>query len=298
MAKANNIDNLLEDFLVYLKYEKGYSVHTIDAYRRDLLQFNKFIKNIKVSQIKPILINNYIIHMRKQGLAIRTINRKLATIKTFCNFLVLEDIFEDSPAELLEFPKIPRTLPKALNQSEVTDLIDSVGMGDAYQIRDRLVLELLYSTGMRVSELVGLNVHDVTGRNGFIRCMGKGNRERIIPLGKHANAALEVYLAKSRSEIVKEKKIKALILNRSGKRLSRVSIWSIVKKYQPGIKSHKDVSPHTMRHSFATHLLENNADLRSVQEMLGHKNISTTQIYTGVSKTYLKKVYFKAHPRS
>lgn len=298
MAKANTIKTLLEEFLTYLKYEKGYSVHTLDAYKRDLLQFDAFIKCKKVSQIKPILINNYIIHMKRHDLAVRTINRKLATIKTFCNFLVLEDVFEDSPAELLEFPKIPKTLPKALNQSEISSLIDSVGMADIYQIRDRLILEFLYSTGMRVSELVGLNVLDVKANSGFIRCFGKGNRERVIPLGKHANAALQVYLSKSRTGLQRDKKVKALLLNRLGKRLSRVSVWNIIKKYQPRIKSLKEISPHTMRHSFATHLLENNADLRSVQEMLGHKNISTTQIYTGVSKTYLKQVYFKAHPRS
>lgn len=287
----------LDTFLIHLRYEKGFSRHTLSAYKDDLTQFDHFMKSKFIADIHMTDMSAYVIWLRKNNFKPRSVNRKIASLRTFFKFMVLEGILADNPADLVEFPKLPQTLPKALSQKEVTKMIESIPLDQPEQIRDRLILELLYAAGMRVSELVGLKVSDIQLEAGFIKCLGKGNKERMIPIGKHARAMLQVYLTEVRPVMLKDPSQTALLLNPSGKSLSRVSVWSIVKRLSTAIATTKNVSPHTLRHSFATHLLENNADLRSVQEMLGHSNIATTQIYTAVSKTYLKEVYFKHHPR-
>ncbi|HCY35887.1 MAG: site-specific tyrosine recombinase XerD [Candidatus Margulisiibacteriota bacterium] len=297
MTDNKTIPFLLENFLIFLKYEKGFSDNTLSAYKEDLVQLNRFFKGQPITLLTITIINNYVIFMKKNGKSVRTISRKLASIKTFFKFLIVENIISDNPSDLIEFPKLPKVLPKALSQRDMKQLLDSMDINNPMEIRDKAIIEMLYGSGMRVTEIVCLKLSDVQVESGFIKCLGKGNKERFVPIGKHAHAMLQVYLAQSRPVLSKNEKEDHLFLNRSGNKISRVSIWAIIKKYSAYLKSDKHISPHTMRHSFATHLLENNADLRSVQEMLGHKNISTTQIYTGVSKKYLKEVYFKSHPR-
>jgi integrase/recombinase XerD len=212
--------------------------------------------------------------------------------------LFREKVSLQDPSVHIETPKTERKLPKVLSPQEVEALLETPASNDPFSQRDKAMLELLYATGIRVSELVQLNISDIHLNMGFIRCMGKGSKERIIPLGKMAQSAIERYINSGRSEMLKGKKTEALFLNHHGNRLSRQGFWKILKQLAKKAKIEKDLTPHTLRHSFATHLLENGADLRAVQEMLGHADISTTQIYTHVTKTRLKDVYSAFHPRA
>ncbi|MEE8359723.1 MAG: site-specific tyrosine recombinase XerD, partial [Candidatus Omnitrophota bacterium] len=231
-------------------------------------------------------------------LAANSISRKLAAIKTFYKFLVNEKYVKENVAAFLESPKLWKKLPNALNVSEVEKLIAAPDSRNWRGIRDKASLELLYATGMRVSELVGLSVNSVNMDVGFIRCVGKGSKERIIPLGGKAKDALNKYLQRSRTKLAKKgDPDKSLFLTRLGKRISRQSLWKMVKVYARQSDIKKKITPHTLRHSFATHLLERGADLRIVQELLGHSDISTTQIYTHINKERLKSIHNKYHPR-
>jgi integrase/recombinase XerD len=293
----------LKDFIHFLVVEKGLSRNTIVSYERDLKSYLRFLQDIEklteLDSIQRSQIIHFLAHLKDSGKSAKTIARHVASLRAFHQFLLREKVVGQDPTVHIESPQLERNLPKVLSLQEVEILLESPKLVDHYGYRDKAMLELLYATGIRVSELIGLNMDDIHLTMGFIRCIGKGNKERIIPLGRTASAALEQYLVKGRPKFVsKRHKDEAFFLNHHGKRLTRQGFWKILKRLAKEANIEKELTPHTLRHSFATHLLENGADLRAVQEMLGHADISTTQIYTHVTKTRLKDVYSKFHPRA
>ncbi len=297
------MEDQLKDFIHFLIVEKGLAKNTIISYERDLKSYIKYFRNVEqltnFNDVERIHIIHFLGHLKEQGKSSRTLARHVASIRAFHQFLLRERVSDHDPSVHIETPKLERTLPKVLNLVEVETLLESPDTKDHYGIRDKAMLELLYATGIRVSELIGLQTGDVHLTMGFVRCIGKGNKERIIPIGKTALAALEHYVNNGRSHFISKKHHdNALFLNHHGKQLTRQGFWKILKKLAKGAGIEKELTPHTLRHSFATHLLENGADIRAVQEMLGHSDISTTQIYTHVTKTRLKDVYSKFHPRA
>jgi len=243
-------------------------------------------------------ILGYLNNLQTKGRAVSTISRNLAAIKSFYQYLVRERYLEKDPAAHLESPKLEKKLPKILTIGEVEELLRQPNTFLPTGHRDKAMLELLYATGIRVSELISLNISDINLDMGYIKCYGKGAKERIVPLGSIAAKCVQEYITKGRPKLVRTYEEPALFVNHHGNRLTRQGFWKIIKKYAQEASINKEITPHTLRHSFATHLLENGADLRSVQEMLGHADISTTQIYTHVTKNRLKEVYDKAHPRA
>jgi integrase/recombinase XerD len=297
------VESLIQEFIDYLGHEKGLADNTLESYSRDLKQYYGFLSGD--SPAAPSLANAsqstivaYLMYLRKQGKATATIARRLAALKAFYQFLVKENYVAQDPTDDLSSPKLERKLPKVLTVEEVERLLAQPDTSNPVGKRDKAMLELLYATGIRVSELVNLNVMDVDLREGFIRCMGKGSKERVVPMGEIAISALCSFLDNARLKVIADPKEKAVFVNHHGKRLTRQGFWKIVKKYAAQAQIRKEITPHTLRHSFATHLLENGADIRAVQEMLGHADISTTQIYTHVTKDRLKDVYAKSHPRA
>ncbi|MGB9613399.1 MAG: site-specific tyrosine recombinase XerD [Candidatus Margulisiibacteriota bacterium] len=287
----------IEDFIEFLKIERGYSSHTIKSYQHDLTQFFEFARASNCSQIHRDHIGGFIKFMSEKGYTAASMERKLACLKSFFSFLVGEGIIFSDPTKDFNLPKKAKRLPKALGFSEIIRLLYQARGNKPLLMRDAALLEVLYATGLRASEVVSLNISDINFSVNFVRCLGKGNKERIVPIGQVAMAALKKYLEEGRPKLpIKDEE--ALFLDKNGKRLTRQGLWEIVKKYVEKARIKSRVSPHTLRHSFATHLLEKGADLRSVQEMLGHSDISTTQIYTSVSRERLKKMYLKAHPRA
>jgi integrase/recombinase XerD len=282
----------LVEFLDHLRSERGLSEHTLSAYSNDLKQFIEYLDDVPIAdfaETNRMTITAFVKHMRDRNLASSSIARKLAALKTFFHYLVREQIVERDPTLELERPKLPRGLPLVLTESEVVRLVE--GQRD---LRDRAILELLYAGGLRVSELTMLNVTDIGFEGGYLRCLGKGAKERVVPLSQTALRALESYLTHLRPKIRARPMERALFLNYAGRRLTRQAIWKVVKEAAKTAGINKEITPHTLRHSFATHLLENGADLRAVQEMLGHADISTTQLYTHVSKRHIKGVYAAA----
>ncbi len=295
------MESLIQEFIDYLGHEKGLAVNTLESYSRDLRQYRGFLSGqsaLSFQNASQSTIVAYLMHLRKQGKATATIARRLAALKAFYQFLVKENYVALDPTGELSSPKLERKLPKVLTVSEVEKLLTQPDPQNSAGKRDKAMLELLYATGIRVSELVSLNVFDADLDEGFIRCTGKGSKERVVPMGEIAIAALRDYLENARLKILADPKETAIFLNHHGRRLTRQGFWKIVKKYAMQAQIRKEITPHTLRHSFATHLLENGADIRSVQEMLGHADISTTQIYTHVTKERLKDVYAKSHPRA
>ncbi|WP_394232847.1 site-specific tyrosine recombinase XerD [Niallia oryzisoli] len=297
------MEDQLRDFTHFLIVEKGLAQNTIVSYERDLKSYMHYI--MKVEQLKSfndvqrVHIVHFLGHLKEQGKSSRTLARHVASIRAFHQFLLREKVCDHDPSVHIETPQLERTLPKVLSLEEVEILLDSPNTSEHYGIRDKAMLELLYATGIRVSELIGLQMEDVHLTMGFVRCIGKGNKERIIPIGKTAIDALEQYIQKGRHHFIsKKQQDSALFLNHHGRQLTRQGFWKILKKIVREAGIEKELTPHTLRHSFATHLLENGADIRAVQEMLGHADISTTQIYTHVTKTRLKDVYSQFHPRA
>lgn len=292
---------LIHEFINYLSVERGLAMNTLESYGRDLRQYSEFLETDDEGDLDTVsrtTIVNYLMYLQSQGKATATIARRLAALKAFYQFLVREKRIPSDPTANLESPKLEKRLPKVLSVQEVERLLGQPDANQAAGTRDRAMLELLYATGIRVSELVSLNEEDVNLEMGYIRCAGKGSKERIVPLGSLAIQSCREYLGGARQRLVRDREERALFVNHHGHRLTRQGFWKIVKKYAEDAKIDKEITPHTLRHSFATHLLENGADLRSVQEMLGHADISTTQIYTHVTKGRLKEVYAKAHPRA
>jgi integrase/recombinase XerD len=294
--------DLIEEFLNYLSVERGLSDNTINAYRRDLYKYAKYLeegrKRLHFDEVDKSDIRDYMMIQKEKGLSANSVSRNLVAIKVLHRFLVRDKYIKEDVSSILESPKLWKHLPQILSLSEIEQMLEKPNLRNWMGIRDKAVLELMYATGVRVSELVNLEVGNINLEVGFIKCIGKGNKERVIPLGRKAQEALRRYITKTRPRLLKtDSANKYLFLSRLGKKISRQSFWKIIKKYAllAGIK--KDITPHTLRHSFATHLLERGADLRIVQEMLGHADISTTQIYTHVDKERLKSIHHKYHPR-
>lgn len=292
---------LIDHFMHFLSVEKGLAANTLESYQRDLFAYTDYLKSQDVTEIGASTrshIISYLVILQKKGRATATLSRNLASIRAFYQFLVRDRHLDHDPSVHLETPKIEKRLPKVMSLEEVEALLEEPQQSQPSGLRDKAMLELLYATGIRVSELVNLNLGDSNLEMGFLKCMGKGSKERMIPLGKMAISVIRLYMESARPRLVKAGGESALFLNHLGKRMTRQGFWKIIKKYasQAGITA--DITPHTLRHSFATHLLENGADLRSVQEMLGHADISTTQIYTHVTRTRIKEVYSKTHPRA
>jgi len=292
---------LLDQFLNHLSLEAGLSSNTIDSYRRDLKGYLQFLEEGKVGSVDLVSgreIAAFIQRLSEKGLMAASIARKLTSIRRFHRFLVSEGLAASDPTGVLESPKLWRKLPSVLTVGEIEKLLEQPKGKDLLAVRDKAILEFLYATGVRISELISLKRKNVLPEVELVRVMGKGEKERIVPIGREALRAAEVYLRESRPQLAKEHSEDVLFLNRNGLPFSRQGLWKMLRKYvlQAGIA--KRVSPHTIRHSFATHLLEGGADLRAVQEMLGHADISTTQIYTHLDREYLKQEHLDHHPRS
>lgn len=312
-----HLGQLIDDFLMYLKTGKNSSELTLVNYASDLGQLAEFlselinqpVESIQPDQITHLSIRQYLGHLQFLGRSRATIARKMAAIRSFFKYLIRQGLISKSPVELVGTPKREKKLPGFLNATDAAKLVESPSENSLLGIRDRAILEVLYGAGLRVSELVGLNLGDVDLVNGYLRIMGKGNKERIVPLGSCASLALEEYAQTSRKVFIQRSRGKqasvannsewetAVFLNRQGGRLSSRGVREIVKKYarQSGLSS--EVHPHMLRHSFATHLLDGGADLRSVQELLGHARLSTTQVYTHITREQLRRVYKNSHPR-
>ncbi len=286
----------IKDFIGYLQIERGYSKNTIASYELDLKQFQRFAGDKDPGAIERETIKKYIDRLR-ESFSVPSLERKMACLKSFYKYLAGEGKVKEDPTANFQLPKKAKRLPKALNMTETVKLLNATRGSDHIIMRDAAILELLYASGLRASEVVGLNINDVNFEAAFVRCFGKGSKERVVPVGQVAISAVKNYLEKARPQFPVINK-EALFLDKNGKRLTRQGLWGKLKKYvnEAGVK--EKTSPHTLRHSFATHLLEKGADLRSVQEMLGHADIATTQIYTSVSRERLKKMYAKAHPRA
>ena len=292
---------LIDEFLNYLTVEKGLSKNTISSYRTDLVHFMEHLaaKGIAdIDRIKRQDITDYMLSLKDRGISGNSISRALVAIKMFYKFLVQERLAKDDVPGILESPKLIRPLPNVLAISEVDKLLAAPDIRDWMGIRDKAALELMYATGMRVSEMVDLAVDGLNLDVGFIKCKGKGSKERIVPLGKKAKEALARYLEKVRPKLLKSKQDSHVFLSRLGRKISRQSFWKMIKKNARLARIKKEIMPHTLRHSFATHLLERGADLRVVQEMLGHADIATTQIYTHINKERLKSIHRQFHPRA
>ena len=287
----------VKDFISYIQIERGYAVNTIKAYYRDLDHFVRFTRPKELLEIDREVIKKYIDYLSNHGFSAASLERKMACLKSFFHYLIGEGKVATDPTGDFHLPKKAKRLPKALTINEAARLVSSPRGNDPWALRDAALLELLYASGMRASEIIGLNLDDINLEVSFVRCFGKGSKERVVPIGQIALDALKHYLEAGRPQFPIKDKV-ALFLDKNGERLSRQGLWLVLKKYvkRSGVKS--KTSPHTLRHSFATHLLEKGADLRSVQEMLGHADIATTQIYTSVSRERLKKMYLKAHPRA
>lgn len=293
----------ISSFLTCAKVEKGLSSNTVSAYKRDLMKFQAFAgkRKLTLESVSRDDLVDFLSGLYRQKLESKTVARHLVTLRNFFRFAQVQELIRTDPSINLESPKIRRSLPGYLRLEEVEKLLNQPDEKTPLGQRDRAMLEMLYSTGLRVSELVGLRVSDLDGKAGCVRCVGKGDKERIVPVGRKALGIAEKYLRDGRPELLRRAKVSnspALFVNRRGAALSRVGVWKILSAYGRRAGLRRAMAPHMLRHSFATHLLERGADLRSVQLMLGHADISTTQIYTHVVEERLKQIYKAHHPRA
>ncbi|RIM68321.1 site-specific tyrosine recombinase XerD [Staphylococcus arlettae] len=295
------METIKNEYLKFIQLEKGLSSNTIGAYRRDLNKYITYLQDHKITHIDFVdrqTLQQCLGFLHDEGASTKSLARFISTVRSFHQFALREKYAAKDPTVLIETPKYDRKLPDVLAVDEILRLLDAPDLSKNNGYRDRTILELLYATGMRVTELIDLEVENVNLIMGFVKVFGKGGKERIVPLGDTVIGYLSTYLETVRPQLLKTTVTNALFLNLHGKPLSRQGIWKMIK--QNGIKANinKTLTPHTMRHSFATHLLENGADLRAVQEMLGHSDISTTQLYTHVSKSQIRKMYNEFHPRA
>jgi integrase/recombinase XerD len=299
LREKNPLDWEVESFLNYLLVERGLADNSISAYRTDLRQFADYLACHDIIRSEDLMrehIKDHLHILFDAGKSSATMARHITSIKGFCRFLCLEKRITVNPALHIEHPKKAAYLPQVLSPPQVEKLLELPDTSTRLGQRDKAMLELIYACGLRVSELLSLTLYDIHADMGFLRCIGKGDKERIIPVGKLALQALEIYLAEARPPLLKGRKTPQLFLNHHGRRMTRQGFWKIVKAY--GQRINMEITPHTMRHSVATHLLANGADLRMVQELLGHCDIGTTQIYTHVADTHLQRVYQQYHPRA
>lgn len=295
------MDELTQQYLDYLIVEKGLSENSLASYSTDIVQYISFLEKNKINHLDDAdtaVILAWMIHLSKKGLSPKSRARHLITIRGLYKFLIQEKLVKNNPVQQVDIPKTGLSLPKIMSVKEVGLLLDSPDLSKPREIRNASMMELMYGAGLRVSELIGLTLQDINLEANFVRVMGKGSKERIVPIGSHAQTITKKWIQDGRPLLLKNIVSPHLFVARAGKPMTRQSYWKIIKKYAliAGIK--KNVTPHTLRHSFATHLLEGGADLRSVQTMLGHADISTTQIYTHISREYLVKMHQKYHPRN
>ncbi len=302
------MDDRIRQFLHFMSVEKGASDNTVDAYRNDLVQFHTFLSTLNLNgrftdweRVTKDAIISFVLELKGRRYAEATVARKVAAVKSFFQFLHAENTIQSNPTESLESPRVGKSLPKPLTVQQVDELLEQPAKrGTPEALRDQAMLELLYATGLRVTELVSLNLDSISldTRSPSVRCLGKGAKERTVPIHEQALRSLVTYLSEGRSRLVKNKRERALFVNRRGERLTRQGFWLILKQYASEANIAGHVTPHTLRHSFATHMLRGGAPLRSVQELLGHANISTTQAYTKITDEHVRHVYEKAHPRA
>ena len=295
------MDQLLDSFLSYLAVEKGLSKNTLESYGRDVGKFLVYLEQSKVNSVHEIKYENildFLSSFKKLGFSDTTTVRTIVSIKQFFKFLLIEKIIKEDPSSQIQTPKMKKSIPGVISLEEVESILNSPDESTPEGIRDLAMLELLYATGIRVSELINLKQNEVNFEMGFIIVYGKGSKERIVPMGTQAQEKLKIYMANSRPALLKQRESKELFVTRRGKGMSRQGFWKLIKSYALKSNITKPISPHTLRHSFATHLLERGADLRTIQIMLGHSDISTTQIYTHVESERLKEIHKKYHPRS
>ncbi len=292
--------NHIATFVHYIRVERGLARNTVEAYRRDLEKFARYCqaRQLALARIDRKHILDFLSQLYKQQLDSRSVARQLASLRNFYRFLLQEGVIPRDPTLHVESPRTWKRLPGYLSLEEVERLLDCPNTRTPAGLRDKAMLELLYATGLRVSELINVQVNDIQFELGFLRCLGKGGKERVIPIGKLALAAVERYLRAGRPKLVRQRTVSQLFLSRRGRGLTRQGFWKLLRAYgrQAGIRSR--LTPHRLRHSFATHLLERGADLRSVQMLLGHADISTTQVYTHVAQERLKQIYRAHHPRA
>jgi integrase/recombinase XerD len=281
-------------YLTYLTDQKGFSEHTIAAYERDIKQLLCFTNGQKIERD---LISKYLQALLLKNYKTSTLIRKQAAVKSFLIFLYKEKIISEHPHKIICIAKKEKRLPRALKAPEVSSLIDQSFQAEKYHLRNKAILELIYACGLRVSECLEITTKQIDKQSKFLKIRGKGNKQRMVPIGQKALKAIHNYLAKERPLIIRSSKNKYLFLNRFGEKLTRQAVFKLVKAHAKNIPLSQSVSPHILRHSFATHLLENKADLRTVQQLLGHSSITSTQIYTNLSKNKLKSIYNEAHPR-
>src|ERR1700683_449621 len=291
-------------FLNYARVERGLSTNTLDAYRRDLVKFVEYVKKLRrpLDQVSRDDIVDFLATLYRHGLDSRSVARHLVTVRNLFRFLVTDGVIKNDPTLNLESPKIRQSLPTYLTVEEIERLLALPDLSNPVGLRDRALFDVLYSAGLRVSELVGLKLGDIDFQVGCIRCIGKGDKERLVPIGRKALESVEKYVREGRARLLQHRRIQTpntfIFVNRNGNRLTRVGVWRIMAAYGQMLGLRKKLTPHKLRHSFATHLLERGADLRSVQLMLGHADISTTQIYTHVLEDRLKTIYKAHHPRA
>lgn len=295
------MDQLLDSFLTYLTIEKGLSKNTLESYGRDVRKFLAHLEQrqiITVHDIKYESILDFLSSFKKQGFSDTTTVRTIVSIKQFFKYLLLEKIIKEDPTAQIQTPKMKKSIPGVISLEDVEKILNAPVDNTPEGLRDLAMLEVLYATGIRVSELINLKLNEVNFEMGFVIVYGKGSKERIVPIGGQAQDKLKTYMAESRAALLKQREAKELFVTRRGKGMTRQGFWKLIKNYALKTGITKDISPHTLRHSFATHLLERGADLRTIQIMLGHSDISTTQIYTHVENERLKEIHKKYHPRS
>jgi len=290
------LDRYVHKFINYLQIEKNASDHTVTNYKIDLREFSESIKDKPLEQITHMDVRLFLARLKEKNFSRKSVARKMACLRSFFKFLYRDGHIKSNPAVSLSTPKIEKKLPLFLNADDVVKLLESPDPKDDMGLRDRAILETLYSTGIRVSELVGLDKEDIDFISGVLKVYGKGRKERLVPIGDKALRAIKAYFEKIRVSDINEKK--PVFLNKSKRRVSDRAVRRIVDKYIHRASLNENISPHSLRHSFATHMLDRGADLRSVQELLGHANLSTTQIYTHVTTDRLKSIYEKVHPRA
>jgi integrase/recombinase XerC len=298
---GDRVDKTINNFIEYLEYEKGYSEKTIINYEKDLELFNKYLKNNKITNINNIdynVIRKYLSYLHNNRYESSSISRKISTLRTFFKYCLKENKIKNNPTILISNPKKEKKLPKYLNFDEMEKLIDSINIKEKKGIRNRLIIELLYSTGIRVSELVNIKIKDISTKENQIKILGKGNKERIVIFGNKAKEMIKIYLNEYKELFKGNIYDSYLLINDKGKQLTTNRIELIVKDVLRHSTIKKNITPHTLRHTFATHMLDSGADLKSVQELLGHENLKTTAIYTHVSNERLKNVFVHSHPRA
>ena len=288
---------IVVDYFSYLEIDKALSQNSIGAYKRDLQKLKSFYPNRELTGLTPPELDAFVASLFKTGLSVKSIARIISGLKSFYRFLIAEEVLSQNPVAHIETPKIPRTLPDVLSHEEIDTMLHNIDLSKPFGERDKLIVLLLYGCGLRVSELVDLEQEWVYMDEGFLQVMGKGNKERLVPFGNQVKKQLELYHIYYRNTTANNKTTK-LIVNQQGNPLSRISVFKTIKKLAVRSGITKNISPHTLRHSFATVMVEAGADLRAVQQMLGHENITTTEIYTHLDKTYLKSIVEQYHPRA